>query len=354
MPALSHLTYSEIFFAVFANQVCLPVPSVLVLMAAGALSARGELSASIILPLAVLGCLTADTIWYLLGRRWGSRAMSILCGLAADPRRSLREARERYRRHGLRVLLISKFVPGLDGIAPPMGGAEGVSLTAFLAFDAVGSFLWSAFYVAVGYLFSRQLDAAALWAQQFGTTFGIVLGVSIGLYLSWRGIPLLRMIRQLRQRRISASMLATRLTTNRRIAVLDLLQFEHESETNGVEAIPGACSIDPSRLQNTQPLIVPDDVEVVLYSSSGGDAVNAKAALGLQRVELTESGCWRVDSKPGGSTSFPYLRLWRSPRTLRRDWESNYPHANRRSNQFAGRLYSALRHKRIHRLIDLV
>jgi membrane protein DedA with SNARE-associated domain len=91
---------------------------------------------------------------------------------------------------------------------PPLGGAEGVSAPAFFVRDTVGSFLWSAAYVGLGYLFSNELDVAIGWVQHFGTAFGIGIGVPIVLYAGWRGLTLSRMIRQLRLRRISPPMLA--------------------------------------------------------------------------------------------------------------------------------------------------
>ena len=64
MNTLLQLTYGGVFLAVFANQVGLPVPSVVFLMAAGALSARGAMSPAIIVLLGVLGCLAGDGIWF--------------------------------------------------------------------------------------------------------------------------------------------------------------------------------------------------------------------------------------------------------------------------------------------------
>ena len=48
------------------------------------------------------------------------------------------------------------------------------------------------------------------------------------------------MIRRLRLRRISPPMLARKLKSNRKVAVLDLLNFEEETDTESLEAIPGA------------------------------------------------------------------------------------------------------------------
>jgi membrane protein DedA with SNARE-associated domain len=62
-------------------------------------------------------------------------------------------AHEKFRRYGLPVLCVAKFFPGVDGVIPPLLGAEGVSLASFLALDVVGSFLWSASFVGLGYIF---------------------------------------------------------------------------------------------------------------------------------------------------------------------------------------------------------
>jgi membrane protein DedA with SNARE-associated domain/rhodanese-related sulfurtransferase len=286
MTASWQLTYTGVSLAVFANQICLPVPSVVFLMAAGAISARGGMRAGIIVILAVLGCLLADWIWFWFGRRWGSRAMRLLCRFAADPRKCSRNAHEKFHRYGLPVLCVAKFLPGVDGVIPPLLGAEGVSLAGFLILDAVGSLLWSASYVGLGYVFSNQLDLAIGWAQHFGTALAIAIGIPIALYAGWRGMALMQMIRRLRVRRISPAMLDRKLKSKSKIAVLDLLDFELETEGDSPEAIPGAFRVDPSRLRNSPHITVPDDVQVILYSSSGRDTVCARVAVGLNRIGI--------------------------------------------------------------------
>jgi len=79
------LTYAGVLVAVLANQLCLPVPSIVFLMAAGALSAHGEMQTSTVVLLSVLPCLAADGIWFWFGRKWGSQTVRILCRLTSDP-----------------------------------------------------------------------------------------------------------------------------------------------------------------------------------------------------------------------------------------------------------------------------
>ena len=300
------LTYTAVLLAVFANQICLPIPSIVFLIAAGALSAHGNMQASIIVLLGVLGCLAGDGIWFWFGRRWGSKAMRLMCRFSGDPRHCSRNAHEKFRRYGVPLLCVNKFIPGLDGLMPPLSGAEGVSLTRFLALDTVGSILWSAFYVGLGRLFSNELDFAIVWAKHFGMVLGITVAVPLGLYAAWRQLVLVRMIRQLRLRRISPRMLDRKLKSKKKVAVLDLLDFE--AETESPEAIPGALRVDPSRLRKSPHIAVSGDAEIVLYSSSGGDTLSARVAVTLKRIGVDKVWVLEGGLKAWREQGFPLTR----------------------------------------------
>jgi len=299
------LTYGGVFLAVLAQQLGLPIPSVAFLMAAGALVAQGEMRASILVLLSILACLAGDGVWFWIGRKWGSKAMGLLCRFTADPQTCSRNAQEKFRRYGLPVLCVAKFVPGLDAVMPPLGGAEGAPFGAFFALDLVGSFLWSCANVGLGYLFSGELEAAIHWVQRFGTVFWIAIGVPAGLYVGWRGLALVRMIRQLRQRRISPPMLARTLKSDSKVAVLDLSKFEEQDDSESSEAIPGAFVVSPSLLRKSPPVAVPDDLQIILYGASGNTMVSARAAVALKRIGvgkvwLLEGGlkAWRAQGFP--------------------------------------------------------
>ena len=105
--------------------------------------------------------------------------------------------------------------PDRAAIIPPLAGAEGVSLTRFLALDMSGGILWSGFYVALGYLFSSELDVVTRWAGHFGAALAIAIGIPLGLYAGGRGMVLLRMIHRLRLRRISPAMLDRKLKSKK-------------------------------------------------------------------------------------------------------------------------------------------
>jgi membrane protein DedA with SNARE-associated domain len=254
----------------------------------------------IIILLGLIGCLAGDGVWFWIGRRWGTKALRVLCRFSPDPRNCSRNAEEKFRRYGLPVLCVAKFVPGLDAVMPPIGGAQGVAPARFLALDAIGSSLWSAFYMGLGYIFSRQLDAAIRWVQHCGTTLGIAVVGPVLLYAGWRGLILVRMMWALRQRRISPPLLARKLEGDNKIAVVDLSNFEERPGRESLRAIPGALVLDPSSLQNAPQLEIPEDLKIILYSPSGSHAVSARAAVGLKRIGVDK--VWVLD---GG------LKAWR-------------------------------------------
>jgi membrane protein DedA with SNARE-associated domain/rhodanese-related sulfurtransferase len=306
MTGASQLTYSGIGLAVFGQQFCLPVPAMLLLMTAGALAAdgQGHLHLSLVLLSGVAGCLAADAFWFLLGRRWGGGIIRVVCSLTADPRASRERSARIFARWGLKLLLVAKFIPGLDGISPPLAGAEGASVGNFLAYDTGGALLWSGAYVLLGYLLYRQLDRVMHAVQRFGTVLGLVVGVPLAAYVMWRGLHLVRMIRHLRLRRISPTMLEEKIEAHGRLAIFDLLHYEaHGGEVAG---IPGSVRVDPVRFRaNSRKVKVPDDVDIVLYCSSRNDFVSARVAealekRGVSRVWVLEGGleAWELEGRP--------------------------------------------------------
>jgi membrane protein DedA with SNARE-associated domain/rhodanese-related sulfurtransferase len=258
------------------------------------------MSPAIIVALGLVGCLAGDGVWYWIGRKWGHKAIRLLCRFSADPGNCSRDAEGKFRRHGVFALCVAKFVPGLDAVMPPLSGAERVPLARFFALDAFGSILWSGCYAGLGFVFSNQLDQAIRWVQHSGTALGIAIGLPIVLYAGWRGFVLVRMILELRHRRISPPMLARKLKSSGKVAVLDLANFEGDSGGESVEAIPGAFVVDPSALRKAAQIDVPDDVKVILYCPSGSDAVSARAAVGLKRIGIDK--VWVLE---GG------LKAWR-------------------------------------------
>src|SRR6202522_2788024 len=242
------MTYSILWVAVFSRQICLPVPANLFLLTAGALVRGGGLNMSLVLCVGILGCLAGDLVWFEAGRQWGSQIMRILCAFSNDPHYCAPRAHKVFARWGLRSLILAKFIPGLRRGTPPLAGIERSERSAFLAYDSLGSFLWTALYAGLGYLFANRLTLIAASMARFGGVLAAIIGIPLACYVIWRIGIMAHMLRHLRLRRITPLLLNQKIMAGEPIAIIDLLAFE---EGHGDRAgIPGAVRMDPARLRS--------------------------------------------------------------------------------------------------------
>src|ERR1700721_3378441 len=218
------ITYLILWVAVFARQICLPVPANLFLLAAGALARGGGLNMSLVLCVGILGCLAGDLVWFEAGRHWGSQIMRILCAFSSDPHYCAQRAHKVFCRWGLRSLILAKLIPGLDGVTPPLAGIEGSARRAFLAYDSLGSFLWTALYAGLGYLFANRLTLIASSMAKFGPLLAATICIPLACYVVWRIGIMAQMLRHLRRRTITLLLLNVKITAGESIAIIDLVR----------------------------------------------------------------------------------------------------------------------------------
>jgi len=178
--------YSVLFAALFAHQIGFPVPGPIFLLAAGALARSGNLYFGPLLSLAVFACVLADWVWYEAGRRRGDKVLHFIHSLTRDPDAHDRRAKETFARYGPPLLLLCKFVPGLDAVVPPMAGASRTSRLRFLALETAGATLYSGVYAGLGYILSHDLNRAATYASRVGTLLAGLAVIGLCYYAAHR------------------------------------------------------------------------------------------------------------------------------------------------------------------------
>jgi membrane protein DedA with SNARE-associated domain len=247
---------------VFLEQAGLPLPSIPLLLAAGALGGMHRLNFGTALLLCMIAAVSADTIWYQLGRTRGIRILHWLCRISLEPDSCVRRTEGLFEKQGAKSLLVAKFLPGLNTVATPLAGIFHMKLRRFLTFDALGAILWAGTYLGLGYIFSNQIEIIALKAQQLGGGLMVLLGAALAFYVSYKFVARQKFLRQLRISRISPKELKKKIDAGEVLTIVDLrhsVDFEADPET-----IPGAFRIDASELQLTDERL-PRDREVILY-----------------------------------------------------------------------------------------
>ena len=178
--------YFLLFAAIFSRQLGLPVPAFPFLLAAGALAAAGKLALAPSIGLTIVACALADLVWYEAGRRRGDQVLHFMHRFTHDADYHDRKAKRIFARYGLSLLLVAKFVPGLDAVAPPLAGASRISPARFLAFDALGAGFYACAYSGLGYVFSHDLERAAAFASRAGTVFAGFALIGSCIYIAFK------------------------------------------------------------------------------------------------------------------------------------------------------------------------
>src|SRR2546427_5318155 len=160
--------YMVLLAWVFAEQLGLPIPSLPVMLAAGALAGTGHLSFWTSLFLVTIAALFADSFWYILGRKKGIRILQFLCKISLEPDSCVRRTEGIFSKQGARSLLIAKFIPGLGIVTPPLAGIFHMRSRRFLLFDALGSLFWAGAFMGLGYAFSGQIELVAARLASLG------------------------------------------------------------------------------------------------------------------------------------------------------------------------------------------
>ena len=254
--------YSVLFLWVLAEQLGLPLPATPLLLAAGALAGAGQMNLWLALALAVLACMLGDVSWYQFGRLRGGKVLNLLCRISLEPDSCVRKTENAFVRHGSRSLLIAKFVPGLNTMAPPLAGIIGMRLGRFLIFDALGTLLYIGTFIGLGFVFSNQLEQVASRVASLGFSLLVILAGGLAAYIFWKYIQRRRFIRSLRIARITPEELRRKIEAGEEVVVVDLrgtLDFEAEPQT-----IPGAIRLAPDKVEEGHNQI-PRDREIVLF-----------------------------------------------------------------------------------------
>jgi membrane protein DedA with SNARE-associated domain/rhodanese-related sulfurtransferase len=173
--------YWVLFAAVFLEAVGVPIPAALALLIAGGASARGSLQGSYALGGALLAMIAGDTLMFVMGRYTGWWLLGVLCRISLNPESCILRSADSFYRRGRALLVVAKFIPGINTMAPPLAGCMNMGLTQFLGLDLAGAALYTGAYFGVGFLFSGALEAITRGYQTFGRVAGwLVMCLIVG------------------------------------------------------------------------------------------------------------------------------------------------------------------------------
>ncbi len=292
-----HYAYAILFLWVLVEQLGIPIPSIPVLLTAGTLSATHKLHASYALLAVLAACMVADTIWYMLGRRYGGSILRLLCRLSLEASTCVAKTEGYFSKRGPVTLLFAKFVPGLSTVAAPIAGQTGMPYQRFFLYDLAGSIIWAEAYLLTGRFFG---DVAQKSAPFFHVLSHFAFTLFVLMVLGFMGY------RVFKQRRFLTQVRAMRLEPEELKEMIDkaeaagniapfIVDLRHPLDyLPDPRVLPGAVRIGPGEIARRNAEI-PRDRDVILYCTCPSEETSAKVALELQKL-----GVYRVRPLRGG------------------------------------------------------
>jgi membrane protein DedA with SNARE-associated domain len=264
LATLSQHGYLLIFVVVFAEAVGLPAPAALALIAGGAATAAGTLQGVAVLGLALGAMLLGDTILFVLGRYMGWALLGFICKVSANPETCILRSAESFYKRGKITLLIAKFIPGVNSMAPPLAGSMKMRPQQFLRLDFVGALLYVGAYTGLGYLFRNFLASITRGFQAASHVLTEVILIAVlayVLYKVWffvthrpdRIIP-----------RVQVQELAKKLLVEDKEKILLVDVRSHGYYDSNAQRIKGSLRIEPNQLEE-ELKTMPRDRDIYLY-----------------------------------------------------------------------------------------
>lgn len=278
--------------ALLVHQLGIPLPAFPVLIWAGAAASADPLLLAAAFFATTLAGTLGNLPWYWAGWRYGHRVLSLLCRITVSPDSCVRRTETAFERRGPVMLVVARFLPGFETVAPPLAGALQLGLPAFLLYDLAGSALRSAAGLALGVAFRDQVGWLLEWLAQLGGHAMLLLGGLLALYVAYRFAQRRLFLRSLRTARISVEELSGMIRRGDDPVVLDVRTRSHRLADG--RRIPGARAVDLDALEDTL-REVPRQREVVVYCACPNEATAAKVAL-----QLRARGFPRVRPLAGG------------------------------------------------------
>lgn len=181
MPYLGSYGYWAVFGAILLEDFGMPARGETMLISGSLLAALGHFNIAWDFLLAFVGAVIGDNIGFAIGRFGGRRAALRFGSYVFLTEKRLGRAERFFDLHGGKVVTVARFIEGFRQLNGIVAGTSGMGWKKFLAFNALGAFLWIGFWGSAAYFLGDRIGGILATFKHYEVY--VIVGVGVILVL---------------------------------------------------------------------------------------------------------------------------------------------------------------------------
>jgi membrane protein DedA with SNARE-associated domain len=176
---------------IFLENVVPPVPSEVILPLGGFRAQAGAMTPVAVWIAATIGALAGALLLYAVGAWLGYERVHRLAGrrwFLLSSQKDLEKGRALFDRHGGPIVLVGRCVPLVRSLVSIPAGIAGMPLTRFTMLSALGSGVWNAIFVGLGWYLAERWEVVERYMGPLSTA---AVAIAVGA-LGWLVVRRLR------------------------------------------------------------------------------------------------------------------------------------------------------------------
>lgn len=186
LAIMAEFGYFGIIFAMFAENVFPPIPSEVIMPAAGFAVARGDLNLILVILAGTLGAVLGALPLYYLGSVFDEERLVTLTEkygkyVFIKPN-DVKSSNEWFDRHGKKAVFFGRMVPGIRSLISIPAGMNKMPMVNFLLLTALGSSIWATILTVAGFCFGENYEVIQTTLAPYSKVF---LLLSVMIIIGW-------------------------------------------------------------------------------------------------------------------------------------------------------------------------
>ncbi|WP_372843108.1 DedA family protein [Psychrobacter sp.] len=186
LAIMAKFGYLGIIFAMFAENVFPPIPSELIMPAAGFAAARGDLHLLLIIVAGTFGSVLGALPLYYFGTLFNKDRLILFTKKYGKyvfiKSEDVLSSDAWFNKHGKKAVFFGRMVPGIRSLISIPAGMNKMPLVSFLVLTALGASIWTTILTLAGFYLGKNYEVIATILAPYSKVF---LLLAIVFIIAW-------------------------------------------------------------------------------------------------------------------------------------------------------------------------